>query len=287
MQGRRVPSTKRQTRSKIADLVVHRFLGVSLSGGKTDKTCAVVLEYYPEHGRLFLSQIHEKLKSEKNMSSDFLLYQLVTSTYKAIENVAINAPLSFPLCMTCELDCPGFESCKEDHITWMWKNYRKIRSKKKNHRLFTPYTQRAVEMYLGSEFETPFHPDDAFGSNLAPISSRAQFLQNRLEEPLLEVNTKMSVWSLGTKYRVAKSHIKNFAHAIHGADSRRGFVSQLEERKSLFLYKQDVEKLADNLYAFEALINGLTGYLFFIGECLPRPKGFPTDEAWIALPDTK
>jgi hypothetical protein len=37
---------------------VVRFIGISLAGGKSDKACVAILEYYPENRKLFLSKLN-------------------------------------------------------------------------------------------------------------------------------------------------------------------------------------------------------------------------------------
>jgi hypothetical protein len=41
---------------------VVRFIGVSLAGGKSDKACVAVLEYYREKNKIFLSRLFDKIK---------------------------------------------------------------------------------------------------------------------------------------------------------------------------------------------------------------------------------
>ena len=41
-------------------LKVHRFVGLSLGGGKTDKTCLTILEYYPGPGKYFSKKLSKK-----------------------------------------------------------------------------------------------------------------------------------------------------------------------------------------------------------------------------------
>ena len=45
---------------------VQRFIGISLSGGKADKACVAVVEYFPKFKKLFLSNMFERIKSEGN-----------------------------------------------------------------------------------------------------------------------------------------------------------------------------------------------------------------------------
>ena len=99
---------------------VHQFLGVYLGGGKTDKTCLAVVDYFPEHQKIFLSHMEAKIQSSGEVSSDQALITLIKSYDKKAELLALNASIKLPKCMRCRLKCPGFENCKEPEIVWLW-----------------------------------------------------------------------------------------------------------------------------------------------------------------------
>src|SRR5258708_3592564 len=122
-----------------------RFGGVSLGGGKTDKTAVAQVEYFAEQKRLFLRGLFTNISSEEEKSSDLNLHEVLTKT--EFKTVAFDVPLSFPFCVRCELRCPGYEKCNLPHISWMWDFYKKRHKSKRPNKLFTPYTERYAEMY--------------------------------------------------------------------------------------------------------------------------------------------
>jgi hypothetical protein len=127
--------------------------------------------------------------------------------------------------------------------------------------------------------------DDALGSNMAPLASRAIFLNRWLGGSLIEVNTRVSLLQLAKKLKISKASIKNYNHTLQGDHARRSILEKLEESKTLFLYKQDSDRMTHGLYLFEALISALTVFLNAKGSCIPRPKGFPEYEQWPAIPE--
>lgn len=262
----------------------HRFIGVSLAGGKTDKTCVSVLEYYPVQKKIFLSRLFDKVKSEGEVSADLQLHQLITQYPGKVESVAFDVPLRLPKCIRCRVKCPGFEACDEPEIEWMWKHHRANLKKKSPTKLFTPYTERCVDQYLQTQMEEPFQAHHALGSNMAPLTARALFITRRLEIPSVEVHTKLSLWRIGSSLSVPKSHLRLHRHWEGGEASRHFVIQQLLEKNLAFIYDQDIRTLTESPHAFDSFVCALTGLLSHLGQCEPRPKGFPRNEAWIEIP---
>ncbi len=268
----------------LSKLESHRFAGVSLGGGKTDRTAVAVIEYYPLQRRVFLRGLRERVRADGGASADLQLHTILTETEPGIESVALNAPLQLPKCMRCELECPGFERCEVPEIRWMWDHHRKRVERKRPHKLFTPYTERCSEMFISSELEESFHPPHALGANAAPLAARAVFVSRRLAFPALEVYPKLSIWRIGRALRVSKSHLRFHKHSIDGDEARLAILTALVERGIAFIYQQDMRAMTENNDAFEAFICALTAFLKFRGQTEPPPPGFPKDEAWIEFP---
>ena len=176
---------------------VIRFVGVSLAGGKSDKACVAVLEYYPDNKKIFLSRLFEKIKSDEKISGDLKIHELITQNQDSTRFVAFDAPWNVPYCVACTLKCPGYERCRLPHIEWMWRHQEEKLKKKRPKKLFTPYTQRCIEMYFQTELEEPFTLHHALGSNSAPLLARAHFIQRRLSVECIEVYPTLTLWRLG------------------------------------------------------------------------------------------
>lgn len=262
----------------------HRFMGISLSGGKADKTCIAVIEYFPEHKKVFLARLFERIKTEAEISADLKIIEHINEYNGHIDFVAMDTPLSLPVCIECELNCPGYESCHVPSIQWMRTKYKEILQEKKPKKIFTPYTQRCVEVYLSRELEESFEIQHALGANLAPLTARARFLKRRIQVPVIEVIPKISIWRLGLQAKVSKSHLRFHRHAIGGDESRRVILQSVSENKNIFIYHQDLKVMVENHHAFEAFVCAYTAFLKFKKQTENRPKNFPKDEFWVEFP---
>lgn len=262
----------------------HRFIGISLGGGKTDKTCLSVIEYYPSPGKIFLSRLFDRIRTEGEVSADLQIQRLIAQMPPPVESVAFDVPLALPKCIRCSLRCPGYEDCQEPEIIWMWRHYRSLTKRKSPARLFTPYTERCVEQFLSTELEEPFHLPHALGANLAPLTARAQFLCRRIKIPVVEVFPKLSLWRIGSALHLSKSHLRFHRHWEGGHESRQAVLAKMMDRNLAFIYDQDVKTLVESPQAFDSFLCALTGLLSFLGHCEGRPKGFPRKESWIEIP---
>lgn len=275
----KVPVTSAEFSSKVV-----RFIGISLAGGKSDKACVAVLEYYPENKKIFLSRLFEKIKSEENISGDLKIHELVLQNVETLKYVAFDTPWRLPNCMTCQLVCPGFENCKLPHIEWMWSHQEERIKKKRPKKLFTPYTQRAVEMHFATELEEVFHLHHAMGANVAPLLARASFIQRRLPVECIEAYPKLTLWRMGKALNMMKSQINDHRAAFGGDESRAHFIQALNDHNIAFIYHQDAKNMVENNHAFEAFMCGLTAFLKYRNLTEKKPKGFPASEDWIEFP---
>lgn len=295
MPGRRIRSTQRKSRrvkaapvDPIAEVLRgrapkhHRFLGISLGGGKTDKTCLSVLEYYPAQKKIFLARLYDKIKSEGEVSADAQILKLIEAA--PVESVAFDVPLGLPFGFAHPKKCGAYEDSQEPEIAWMWKHWRAQAKKKSPPRLFTPYTERCVEMYLKTELEEIFDLPHALGANLAPLTARAHYLLSRLTVPTVEVFPKLSLWRMGNSLGVARSHLRFHRHWEGGQTSRKLVLDKMMDKNLAFIYNEDVKTLIESPQAFDSFLCALTGMLSYLGHCEPRPRGFPRRESWIEFP---
>lgn len=271
-------------KSQLPQLEFHRFAGVMLGGGKTDRTAVAVIEYYPQQKRVFLRSLREKVRPDGDQSADMQLHAVLTEAEKDLETIAFNAPIQLPKCMRCDLKCPGVERCKVPEIKWMWDFHRKRSKQRRPNKMFTPYTERCAEMFISSELEEPFHPSHALGSNAAPLAARAIFVSRRLRVPIVEVYPKLAIWRIGAALRVPKSHLRFHKHAVDGDESRLVILKALVDHDIAFIYQQDMRTMVENNDAFEAFVCALTAFLKVRGQTEKPPAGFPKGEAWIEFP---
>lgn len=280
MRKTRLQSPRRKTRDAA---LVKRFVGVSLTGGKSDKACIAIIEYYPEQKKVFLTQLMEKIKAEEHISADFKIHEIISQFGTKIETVAFDVPLSLPKCITCHLKCPGYEACEQPEILYQRELYQQDQGKKKPKKLFTPYTQRSVEAYL-SHHEPDLDIQHALGANHAPMTARAHFITRRLKAKLIEVFPKLTVWRIGHEMKVNKSNLKIYRNSVGGDTSRAILLEAMIAKTGVFIYQQDSKTMIDNFHAFDAFISAWTGYLKYQKKTEARPKNFPESELWIEFP---
>ncbi len=282
MRKRRIPSPQRKTSSAE---IVHRFVGISLSGGKADKACVAVLEYYPAQDRIFLARLYEKIKTEEIISADSKIIDLIAQFHGHVDYVAFDVPLSLPKhLLNCPAKCRSYETCTQPDAEYLRRLYADVHKGKKPKKLFTPYTQRPVDAYLAHKLEEKFEVHHALGSNLAPLTARAIYLSKRIKVKTIETHPGISVFRLATDLKVSKLHGKFHKHFDGGDESREIILRALAEQKNLFVYRQDHKSMIENNHAFESMICAYVGYLKFQGQTQARPKDFPAKEAWVELP---
>lgn len=276
-------TSARQTSSS-EELLKHiRFVGISLSGAKNDRTALVVLDYYPEQRKLFLRNIYDHLKTQEELSSDQILLEVLTE-HSPIEGIAVDVPLELPLCVDCKCRAQNIQDCDQPEVQWMWKEFRKIKRKKPRTKLFTPYTMRAIDMYIADTLEGDFHPPESLGANSAPLAARAAFLKKRIKKKLIEVNPRVSLWRLGKALKVSQAHLKHYKHSVGGDESRQIILQSMVKQDLVFIYQADFLKLADNCDTFDAFISAMTAFLKHRGQTEKPPKDFPKQTGWVEFP---
>lgn len=283
MRKKRIQSHGRKASSASSLEEVRRFIGVSLSGGKADKACIAVLEFYSEQKKIFLTKLHERIKSEEHISADLKIHEIINQYGNKVESVAFDIPLSLPKCMTCHLKCPGYEVCEEPEIEYIRKLYKEDQRKSKPKKIYTPYTQRCVEAYL-ADLEPDLDVQHALGANMAPMTARAHFIKRRMKNKLIEVFPKLTVWRLGLELKVNKSNLKIYRNSVGGDESRSILLDAMMDEYKVFIYQQDLKSMVENFHAFDAFISAFTGYLKFLKKTESAPKNFPESELWIEFP---
>lgn len=264
---------------------VIKFGGLTLGGGKGRKTCLSILEYYVKEKKLFLSELHDGIEESARVSADTHIIKILDKVGPSLHSLGVDAPLIMPKCMRCRLKCPGHEKCTEPEIKWMWKWHKKREPSKRPNKVFTPYTERCVEQWVGQEFGSELVPDHAFGSNRAPLSARAMYLKRRIPHgKIMEVLPRLSVWQLGRSMGIRKNHLLLYKQLARGPGIRQKFLDQWSEEGLSFIYHRDFKLMVKDSFAFDSFICAYTAFLNYRGMCEKRPKNFPRSEGWIAFP---
>lgn len=294
MKKRASSKTKKTARVKTpktkfeSSLPFVRFMGVSLGGGKSDRTVLTILDYYISHQKLVVSRVIDRIKSEGDASADLKLFETIQENKTHLNLIAFDVPLSVPKCFRCELVCPGYEACDQEEIIWMWKHHRQNSKKNKNQRLFTPYTRRCTEELWAQELEGHWSLGDALGSNQAPLLARGRFITRRLKpswkSKIIEVIPRLSLLRWTSKQKLLKHIVYESRSSVQGHEARDYVLKKLTEELNLFLYEQDKHILVESLVAFDSLWAALSAFWKYQKKVETRPKSFPKQESWIEVP---
>jgi hypothetical protein len=135
--------------------------------------------------------------------------------------------------------------------------------RKRPARPITPYTQRALDLYLSEYNGEKFEVGHALGSNLASLTVRARFLIKRIPIPSFEIQPRVVSFILGLNFGVAKSKLHALYLSSQGEEARELFIKQMVNRTGIFIYKQDLCYLSENYHAFNSLLCAYMGFLHY------------------------
>lgn len=187
----------------------HRFIGIHLGGGRGKTTAVARLERSGNNLRLAEARVRqghrgggegESVGAENALFRDEVLVSYLDRWHDANTVVAVNAPLTLPPCIRCQLACPGVSACEVPVVRWM-RNYAHTLDPRKGRSdpgkpAVTPYTQRAVDLLFA---HGGLKPRESLGQGMGPLSARAAYLRRalsprlRLHENLIEVHPPATV----------------------------------------------------------------------------------------------
>jgi len=82
--------------------------GMSLGGGRKENFFFCLLEFFEEKDRWFLTTL-KQVRDEDKLDSDAAITHWVDN-YQ-LKQIIVDFPLTKPTCESCDLNCPGTESC--------------------------------------------------------------------------------------------------------------------------------------------------------------------------------
>ncbi len=82
--------------------------GMSLGGGRKENFFFCLLEFYEDKDRWFLTTL-KQVKDEQKLDSDDAIMSWVENY--SLKQLIVDFPLTKPPCESCDLQCPGTESC--------------------------------------------------------------------------------------------------------------------------------------------------------------------------------
>jgi hypothetical protein len=264
-----------------------KFAGLSTSSVKVEKTALCILEYYPKQERIFLSRLYEKFKNDSEESADSKIIELLNMYSKNLKSTVFDSPIELPKCLRCNLKCPGFEVCDVPEVKYSRQVIQQLNKNKKPQKTLSPYTYRAADYYLQDfclehKIKTEVHP--TIGSNQAALVARNLFLKKRLTCSTFETQVKISAYLIAEYLKMNKTQYLHLRDVFKGEDSRRIFLNLLIDKKNIFVYRQDLKFLVENIHCFDAFVAALTAYFKYSKSCIGKPKNFPKDDLFPVIP---
>jgi len=286
---------------------VSRYIGLSLGGAKSERTCVTVIDYYHQQDKAFVVDIFDSIGPEADLNADDVLLSIIEELFgnesehkeerefmasfgqPSVRILAADAPLSFPPCLLeCEKSCGGYEECKRPAVKWMRAQYTKQKKVNSRTKHFTPYSQRPVDLYFRYKYprENLFQ-DETMGANIAPQAARMSYVRRKLPADLrlIEVWPKLAVFSVQKALRMTQRDVLDYRHLERGVHIRSRFIERLAEKTSLFVYDRDLKKFVTNVCAFDSLVCAWVALLTDLDKVQKFRSDLPLDTGWIQVPD--
>lgn len=171
------------------------FIGVDLGGGKGKTTAVARLRLREGVGAGGAPEVVvDDGGGDGPWYDDRLIAYLLRHAEEAV--VAIDAPLTLPACVRCQLPaCPGAARCEVEPLRYL--RGRRQASGEGGKPPYTAYTQRLTEVLLHEEHG--ILPRETLGQGMGPLTARAAYLRRalsgsyQLNENLLEVYPKATL----------------------------------------------------------------------------------------------
>lgn len=263
------------------------FGGLSLAGGKRRGTSLVLLSLNDRDSKLAITEIFGNLGSTATQSADQVLLRVINKRGDHPSILGINAPLSLPPCITCQLPwCPGHENCKVNSIEWMRDASLRLSKIHKNAKKTLPYTERPVEIFLRENLPYWLDVPGAYGANISPLAARVQYLKRHisLETKLIEVLPRLTFHALASGLDLSDESARYYKEPEDGAASRAQFLRSFRERYPVFINERDLELIILNPPTFDAMLAAITAYYSRLSLCEAPPLDFPDHEGWVYFP---
>ena len=259
-----------------------RFIGVNLGGGRGKTTAVARLELESE-GRVRVVEARvrqghrgggEDGKGGDALFRDEVLVDYIRDWLDDETVVAINAPLTLPPCISCQLACPGVSSCVVPSVVWMREHAPALLARRgradRSKPSVTPYTQRAVDVLYS---HAQLQPRESLGQGMGPLAARATYLRRALAPDLRLHENLIEVHPPATLVRLCGAEFERRL--------RRGETARLwSQRKETFArldrwLRFDYvwpEVVVRSPHVFDAVISGFTAFLWAL-----EGWGGPTD----------
>ncbi len=198
----------------------------------------------------------------------------------------IDAPLSLPPCLTCNLICPGTMECPTNVVSHMRKEWEASKKILKKVRLPQPYVDRYFEIFARNHFTKEALPsglefEAVLSSGKAPLTARAirlaREIQSRFPHALiLETNSQASAigWALICGHENIKFNL--FKSPTLGAKQRQQILQNLETYRfavrSAGIHELLLKEIPYHLEVFLAAMSAQSAWGLLSGLVVINPE---------------
>jgi hypothetical protein len=290
------------------------FIGIDLGGARGKTTAVARIEVTDaERGQATVLEVCTRFRAhageEAPWHDDSLLDYVTGLAARAV--VAIDAPLTAPACVRCQLGaCPGISRCDVPATVWLRTVGAQLQDQAMSdldriavipsHSGFgrfaphaqapfkqrvAPYTHRCTEVWL--HYDRDLIPRDGIGQGTGPVSARAAHLRRvmsshgfRLNENLLEVSPRATVAAL-----FGAREARGYKRDADPWETRAAIIENLSDSlKFAFTSRLSREEVLRNDHCFDALLSAYTAFLWARdGWTMPDDGAF-ADDGWIWVP---
>lgn len=266
-----------------------RFAGLHLSGPNANKTALVVLAGEPGSTPLHIVKVYEKIGPFGSLFSDERLVDILVHEGPFAE-AFIDCPLSVPPCVACTRPvCPGAMQCEDVTVAYMLSlAAKKKRRGARKARPVNPQSQRLWDIVEQDRQELRLEP--SYSANLAPLVTRAQTLQRRLNSlspqlRLKETSIDATLAIVHKTLRLPADIRRGYRNFERGLVCRREIVKRLAQDGWIIGSDSDLAALGQSVEGFHALLCAWIGGLHVAGLTRRRPEEFVAGEGWVYLPE--
>lgn len=286
------------------------FVGIDLGGARGKTTAVARLTCARDAGPdVQVQEANTRHQGAEPWNDEMLIEYIAGLSQPAV--IAINAPLTVPACLRCQLAvCPGKAACEDPAVQWLeeegeamvsaavdsdldrialipstaaYRGGKLVPRPTRSKPRIEPYLHRAAEVVM--HYQRGLLPRDALGLGLGPIAARALHLRRllarsgfELNRNLLEVSPRATVRAL-----FGAQKARGYKRDADPWETRAAIVEGLDDIRFAPSSRLSREEVLRNDHCFEALLSGYTAYLW-ARDGWRLPEGIFQVDGWIWAP---
>ncbi|PRP94585.1 DUF429 domain-containing protein [Enhygromyxa salina] len=261
---------------------------LELAGSGSGETSLTLVEARTRWGQRGGGEVDEGDDAEAPFRDEVLL-RWVDRWVDEHTVTAVDAPLTLPPCVRCQLHCPGIDACTVPVVAWMRRHggYLVIRKGRSDpgKPAVTPYTQRATELLLE---RATLEPRESLGQGMGPLAARAAYLRRalsprlRLNENLIEVHPRATLIRLLGPRRERRTRHGSDPQIWENRASVLAALGQIVEGLEFDRVWPDL--VVRNVHVFHAVVSAFTAY-FWAHEGWSGPEDLLEPDSFDAADD--